>query len=257
MAITYVNSVKAEDRTDADTVGLVITHGLTLANDDVLYALIGVSDDAGTAVSSTGWVQIHYQENSVGNDGAIAVLRKVITDAGSEPSSYAFLNTGNTGGNENFVGAIVQMRGVDTTTPEDGVTPTFTFNSNTQDPNNADIDTASDNDAVLVGIMASQSSSASAWTACAPPSGYTIAKFSDSVAPFSSGFRVQMGIAYAADVGAAATQTIGAWNTDGETTQEVHTVAVALRAAAVATTPRPKQSRRVTRHVPIGRGNFA
>ena len=227
--VTFVDSVKAVDRTDADTVGLAITHGLTLVNDDVLYALIGIGEDLGTAVSSTGWTQIAYAAQATGNDSTIAVLRKVIADAGSEPTSYSFLHTGNTGGDSNFAGVILQMRGVDTTTPENGVTPTLNFVSDTQDPDNADITTTSANDAVLVGIMASQSSSAAAWTVCTPPSGYTIGAFSDSVAPFTSFFRPAVGFAYVEDVGAPASQTISTWDTDGETTSETHTVAIALK----------------------------
>ena len=82
----------------------------SLLDDDVIYAFIdqAVVTDPPTL---SGWFEIE----GVNHDGGRGtVLRKVITNAAGEPSSYVFTWTGNS----RNVGVICRARGADTTTPE-------------------------------------------------------------------------------------------------------------------------------------------
>src|SRR3972149_912430 len=92
---SVIASAKNNVRANAQTTGIVVTHGFTLVNGDVLYAFLGQGDDPGTAWTSSGWSELANGAGSTGNDMAMGVMRKVITNAAGEPASYTFTRDNN------------------------------------------------------------------------------------------------------------------------------------------------------------------
>ena len=149
-------------RANTQTVGVTVTHGWssgagTLADGDVLYAFLGMGDDPGTGWvdSLSAWTALTStnQVTSTGNDRSSGVLRKVITDAATEPSTYTFRRSGNSA-TDNIAAIVVRVRGADTTTPEDA-TPTASQGSNDFTPAGVNIDTATDGALILTFHLAS------------------------------------------------------------------------------------------------------
>jgi hypothetical protein len=118
MALTFVDSAEAALRADGDTVGITVTHGFTMQDGDVLYAFLSRSDDLGEPWVLSGWTLLFSQASTTGNDMMSTALRKVITNAAGEPASYTFLTSAGAGTNQQTA-VIVQVRGANTTTPED------------------------------------------------------------------------------------------------------------------------------------------
>lgn len=173
MSLTVVDSAVATGAV-VGTTGLAVTHGFTLQDGDVLYCWTGRGDDAGTAYACTGWTQLTYREASLGDDRSAAWLRKVITNAAGEPSSYTFTNTGD-GGNDNQYAIIVQMRDVNST-PEDAATVNGDAGA-TLNPDQTDITTVTDGAIVLAGMHISSGAGTLTSNVGGAPSGCTLLEY--------------------------------------------------------------------------------
>lgn len=243
MAISVVASVNGTDGSVVGTTGVTVTHGLTLADNDVLYAFCGVGTaDLGSAPSlisafaCSGWTELSgsFVQNSGGNDRAGSVLRKVITTASGEPSSYTFTATG-AADTTAFVVTIVQLRGVDTTTPEDVALPTPSTITNDFTPASPAITTTTDGALNLAGHLASfGAAEVSTGITFGAPSGYTLLG-SGAVASngTSSPRDVSLAVAYKT-VTTAATETPGSFtHSPDDATREGITWSVAVRPGAV------------------------
>lgn len=243
MAITKVAEA-ANSGNVAGNTGVVVTHGFTLVNGDVLYAFVGAGtatiggSENITAFACSGWTQLDFEQQAGGNDRASAVLRKVITDAGSEGSTYTFTRTGDTVTRNQKV-VIYQLRGVDTTTPEDATT-TKADVTNDFTPDNVDITTVTAGAWVLAFHYASFGDT-EAITGITPgaPTDYTL---SSNAAPFdANGTTTPRGGMVAVahrEIASPGAQSIGSWtHSPDDSTREGTTWAVAVRPAAVSDGP--------------------
>lgn len=213
--------------------GIVVTHGMSLANGDVLVAFAGAGFTGMTAFASTDWTEApsSYMEQAGGNDRAMSMLYKVISDAGSEPSTYTFTRTGDAISSTQAV-FMLQCRGIDTSTPLDATSVTASL-VDTATPNPPDITTATDGALVITANIASAALSETfAGVTPVAPSGYTLA--GDVIATDAGSVEsdIQISVAYLV-AGAAGAQTVPAWQTTGGTaTWDNIGLTVALRAAA-------------------------
>ena len=236
---TVIASAKNSARANTTTVGVTVTHGFTLANGDVLFAFLGQGDDPGTGWtdSATAWTQIANQATSTGNDRASGVLRKVITNAAGEPSTYTFRRVANSA-TDNLVAIVVQVRGADTATPEDA-TATVAQGSNDFTPAAVAIDTATDDSLILTAHLAAGAagdySGANTRTAGAPSgSGYGIVN-SQAFDDGSNTFALFLEVAQNGSVGAAGTKTPGTWTGSADdATSEYDVITVAVRSTSGA-----------------------
>ena len=245
MANSVVSHAYATSGSVIGSTGVTTTHGFTLANGDVLYAFIyrgtadlGASPDTISGFACSGWTSLGFAQASAGNDGAIGVLRKVITDAGSEPSSYTFTATGDTQPTNPPAQAqcIVQVRGADTATPEDATTQVSAQVTNDFTPDNIDITTATATALVLAAHGASfGASEVSTGITFGAPSDYTLLG-SGAVASNGTGAPrdVSLAVAYRLP-GSAGAQAIGSWtHSPDDATREGHTAAVAVKEAVAS-----------------------
>lgn len=232
MAITLIDSAKNASYVVGST-GVVVTHGMTIADNDVLLALNGCAFTNLSAFASTGFdvVPSSYLEAVAGNDRTSALLTKV--GGGSEPSSYTFTRTGDTQSNSHGV-LIAQLRGVDTANIIDagGV---GTDAQNTFTPNPPDVTTVTD-DAMtittLVMVNAGAAEDLAAMTVVAP-SGFTLID-SQIGTDASTDFDVLVAMAYRIE-GAAGAKTVGAWqNTGGNAAWDSIVTTLAIRAASTS-----------------------
>lgn len=174
MPIEVIATATNDVNANAETTGISVTHGFTLVNGDVLVAVVGQGDDIGTSITSSGWTAISTFHAQAGfEDRAAQALRKVITDAGSEPSSYTFIVNGNNA-LENLVAHIIQVRGVNTTTPEDATTTELSDGlENDNTPDHISITTATDGALVLIYQIAVTALATWEGYTAGAPSGYT------------------------------------------------------------------------------------
>src|SRR3990172_430345 len=240
MAATVIASAKNNVRANAQTTGVVVTHGFSLVNGDVLYAFLGQGDDPGTVWASASggtWTSVAFGASATGNDRAIGVLRRVVTNAGGEPSTYTF--TINNNAVENLAAIVVQVRGASTSTPEDA-TPTVNFGSNDFTPVAVSIDTVTANALVLTAHLgsgtATQYGGGDARPAGAPGGGgYSIVNSE----VFYDGTNIQsifLEVAKNEDVGSPGTKSPGTWTgTADDSSSEWHVVTVAVRPLASLT----------------------
>jgi hypothetical protein len=223
------------------TTGVVVNHGLTLVNGDVLVAFVGSGFTGMTAFACSGWTEApsSYMEQAGGNDRAMSMLYKVISDAGSEPSSYTFTRTGD-GVSSTQAVFIVQCRGIDTGTPLDATSVAASLVDSAA-PNPPDITTATSGALVITANIASAALAETfAGVTVIAPSGFTLA--GDVIASDAASVEsdIQISVAYLV-AGAAGVQTIPVWQTTGGTaTWDNIGLTVALRASTVvASTQRP------------------
>lgn len=225
---TAKNNVNA----DADGTGITVTHGFTLANNDVLYAVVAQGDDPGTAFASSSggtWSAIvAFQSTATGTDRAAQVLRRVVTNAGGEPATYTFTVTGSTG-TETLVAIVVQVRGANTTTPEDASTTTSDIIDDFT-PDNVTITTATNNALVLIAHLGAEGSTQFDPKTGGAPSGWTLHNtetFDDGVTNNSLFLEVASKVQTTAGL-----VTPGAWTGTPDGLDDGYTFAVAIRAAA-------------------------
>lgn len=219
--------------------GVTLTHGFSLQNGDVLYAFVAMGDDSATAnaVSSSGgtWTEIVTPVvQNAEHDHTSSILRRVVTNAGGEPSSYTFTFDANAGPDQMTV-VVVQVRGADTGTPEDAAA-TSNFGTNTGTPTNVTIDTTTANALVLIAHVAVSLATQVNSATPGAPSGWSIVR--SEINTNASATPNSVSIFVAEDsVPSAGTVTPGAWTTSGGTSPtawEYATYAVAVRSAAVA-----------------------
>ena len=145
-------------------------------DNDVLFVyLFHDNNDADDEFNThDGWVQIHnLTDDPSGRGGTTWCGYHIVTDSGSEPSSYNFVHTDAT--SEDTGGIIVNLRGVDTSDVLANDTGyTYSFQANTGNFLSPDITTDEDNAMVL--CMGSMSH---AQTSCTAPSGTTLLNFTD------------------------------------------------------------------------------
>lgn len=249
MACTVVASTGSTSGAVVGTTGLATTHGFTLADGDILYAFVyrgtadlGLSPDTISAFASSGWTQLAFAQATSGNDGSMGILRKVITNAAGEPSSYTITATGDSQtANGGYAQAqrIVHLRGGDIITPEDASAVISAQVTNDFTPDNVDITTATADAIVLVAHGAAfGASEASTGITFGAPSGYTLLG-SGNVASNGTGAPrdVSLGVAWKA-IAAAGAQAIGSWtHSPDDATREGHTAAVAVRSAVASVDP--------------------
>jgi len=135
-AITVVLTTGAIQ--SSNTATFTITHGMTLVNDDYIVGFV-CKDDNFTITPPAGWTEVDHQTMVTDTDSTSGIWYKKITDAGSEPAAYAW-----TADNEAWVGGIVQLRGVDLTTPIDA-TGTYAENINDTTPSATGFNTLTGN----------------------------------------------------------------------------------------------------------------
>ena len=109
MAFSLVSTAK-NNQFGTGTSGITITKPASLADGDILYAIVAFDRITGGAFASSGWTALDNQGTTAGADLQTTVLRKVITDAGSEPSSYTFTNSDGTSHILNGVIAAIPWR---------------------------------------------------------------------------------------------------------------------------------------------------
>lgn len=238
-AASVPGSQCASVRANAQTTGVTVTHGLTLANGDVLYAFLGQGDDLpdpptadGWASSSGGtWIQRANAQTGLGNDRAAGVLRRVVTDAGSEPASYTFTRLENNA-TDNLIVCVVQVRGGDTTTPEDATTVIDETVTDDFTPDHPAITTNTDNALVLIAHLGVGITFVYDSAVAGAPAGYTLVDsgFYDDDANFSELF---LAVAVLADAGAAGSKDPGSWtHTGGDAADDGVVMSVAVKPAA-------------------------
>lgn len=121
MAISLVGSASGNAINGGN---VTVTMPVGTAQGDVVYGAyaLGTVSDVGMSVSTAGYTELTELYANDDNDTNFAVYRKV---QGSTPdSSVVFVGTA--GANDAVAGALMVLRGVDTTTPEDAVTTTAT-----------------------------------------------------------------------------------------------------------------------------------
>jgi uncharacterized repeat protein (TIGR01451 family) len=209
--------------------GVSVTHGFTLANGDILYAFVFSADDPGSWGSTSGgtWSKLAEASDSGGADRIGAVLRRVVTNAAAEPASYTFVNPG--GSNVKMAVMIVQVRGGDTTTPEDATT-TSSIAQNDFTPDNADSATSTTGALLLAVHFAVNSNGFLDTKAAGAPAGFTL--IGSTLGTAGSGNDIFGEAAFRAETTAGA-QVIGAWTgAPNDSTAEYITFAVAVKPGA-------------------------
>ena len=209
--------------------------GFTHADDDVLYAFIAcdqgtgtlsIADDGGGSSGGT-WVELDSFTDSATRGTGAKVYRKIVTNATNEDAqTYEVNNAGDT--NEEGLVMIVQLRGVDTTTPEDGVTVTITRESDHgTTPTPTGITGASSDSLALIFIHTNGNDV----TAYTQPSGYTKVPNTEDVAIV----HVKHSAAYKQL--SATSETPGDWTTTGgRSFDDSQMVTIAVRTAAASGT---------------------
>lgn len=251
---TVIASAKNFDLANAQNTGISVTHGFTLQNNDVLYAFLAQGDDQGTGwASSSGgtWTQLANQATTAGDDMASGVLRRVVTNAAGEPAAYVFTRS-NWDSLENLAVLVVQVRGANTTTPED-TTATTATGIDDFTPLGANITTTTDKCLILTYHYGKVSANK---TAAGAPSGFQLVNSQQSnLVTFANFQEVARAIK-----SPAGTVTVGNWTgTPDDSTSEWHVITVAVRPAAVVTFARvgsiqtSVQSTRVASWSPITR----
>jgi outer membrane protein assembly factor BamB len=105
-------SAASVDQADSPS-SIAITRPAGTQKGDVLVAVIAVRPNTITITAPSGFTLVRREDQTTGNTNAVAVYQKIAT--ASEPASYTFGATGNTG----IAGGVLAFSGVDNTTPVD------------------------------------------------------------------------------------------------------------------------------------------
>lgn len=120
MSATIQNTSTAASTGSVTTLSVPLPTGW--AQDDVLYLFCALAATSGSLTAPGGYaVPVANFHSVISTSASHAVFRKVLTSSETDPSVTC------TSGRVCAIGVLV--RGADTTTPEDGVTPTFDTNS--------------------------------------------------------------------------------------------------------------------------------
>lgn len=209
---------------------VTVTHGFSLSNNDVLFTILFQADDSSaTSVASTSggtWTQLHFEQTSSGGDRAMGVMRRVVTDAGSEPATYVFDFVGT--GADHRMAVVFQCRNVDTGTPEDTA---VTSNSGDSDftPTNVSITTVTNGAMVLIGHLDSVESGQYETKTFGAPTSWQLAESGQATSANNNSIHGQT--AYKVQP-TAGTVNPGVWTgtpDDSNSLASYYTVAVAVR----------------------------
>lgn len=211
--------------------GVTVTKPSGVVTGDVLYAFVCKTDTNTAAWTCSGWTAIFGNPfTGTTNVRHIGVLRKVITNAGGEPSSYTFVTT--SGSAASMCGIIVCVSGADTATPED---VTFTtaqrvLAQNDATPPSIDLVTNSHNTLVMqYCALALGSTATKTWGA---PSGYTQDANAIAVETGSASNDLQCGVAYKMQATAGSVGTNDWTHTTDDATTDYATAVLAVRPKA-------------------------
>jgi len=122
------------------TAGTLNVNTPRVADDDVLVAILGKEDDF-TITAPAGWVKAADLSSTAGNDLYSGVWYKTISNAASEPASYAFTNNDSTA--EEVFYWVGSFENVDLTNVLD-VTPNWNYVQNELNPIAPSITTVTD-----------------------------------------------------------------------------------------------------------------
>lgn len=122
MAITLVGTASASTINDTN---VTVTLPVGTTTDDVVYAAFCFGDptDRDVGIVTSGYTELADLFANDNRDINFAVYRKVM---GGTPDTTVEFDTPTATGNIAAAGAVVVLRGVDTTTPEDATTTTAT-----------------------------------------------------------------------------------------------------------------------------------
>lgn len=224
---SFVAATNASALVAAST-GVTVSKPTGVADGDVLYAFVAKNTYADTnAFTCSGWTAL--ANVSIGsvteNDRHTVILRKVITNAAGEASTYTFVTTSGT--TSGMIGIIVCVRGLDTSTPED-VSPTTShrvFAVNDATPASTDITTVTPNAFVMqYCLLALGVAGQKTW---GPPSGYTQNANATAGETTSATLKMQAGVAYKTQASPGAVGTnVWTHTADDSLTDTVATVIV-------------------------------
>lgn len=238
MAVTIVNTQVANvGAAVAGTTGITVTKPTGLADGDVMYAFVGRTDFANSAAwTSSGWTALGpaaaSQGSTTGNDTQTTILRKVVTNAAGETSTYTFVNTQATV--YQTAAIIIALRGVDPNTPEDITVPAYGFTQNSINPATLNATSVTDNAFVIAYLQMSMA--AATYTANGAPSTYTLLTASMVAATVGS-LDNHMGCSTKTLGAGGSTTGTSAWTNTGDPgTIESLTAVVLVRALRAANT---------------------
>ncbi len=220
--------------------GVVVTHGLTITNGDLLVAFcgagtanVGAGGETITGFAASGWTAVpsSFDAQAGGNDRAMEWLYKV---ASGEGPTWTFTRTNDTVSRNQVVG-VMQLSGQHAT-PLD-TTIAISQGTNSATPNAPDITTTTDACLLITGSLISYGDTESqSGDSAGAPSGWTLA---GSPSPFDGNSTttprgILLAMAYKT-AGAAGVQSGAAWTHSGlDGTQEYEVATLAIRAAATA-----------------------
>lgn len=217
-SISYVSGSTASDVV-VGTTGLAVSQPSSLQDNDVIYALC-FRDVGGAAWASTDWTLLDENASTAGADCNSAILRKVVSSAASEPSSYTFTN--NDTSSRDTACLVVALRGVDNTTPEDA-TSEYVFTQDDSTPDSPSITTANANSYIL-SLTGQENKNGGTALTYAAPSGMTLA-VSDNDLTWAQGC-----VAYVEQATAGASGAKTWLTTPDNGAAESHTYTIAVRA---------------------------
>lgn len=210
--------------------GVTVTKPTGVVDGDVLYAFIAKAEANDNALfTSTGWTTVlpGTPATTTENDRQIAILRKVITNASGEASSYTFVTTSTTA---SCMGAIiVAVKGAHTPAPEDVAlsTSSRTFGVNSSQPASNDITTLTDNCLILqFCFLALGTVTPRTWVV---PTGYI--NTTNVAETGSASNDIQIGVAHKTQAVAGAVGTNAWGHTSNDATVDYVVAVVAVRAA--------------------------
>lgn len=228
MALTVPSTPTTATAQDTGTNGITINKPSSLQDDDVLYAIICKDWNAGAgAWACSGWTRLAEQSTVPGRNFESAILRKVITSASGEPSTYTFTNGDSD--SRNMCAIIIPVRGADTSTPEDATT-TENAGTNNDNPDSPSITTNTDG-ALVIPVSCLAAASNSGLVTWSAPTGYTIAGPAQNSA---GGLYTEEAGAYLVKASAGSTGAISWNNTANDSTAEWHTYTIAVKPATVS-----------------------
>lgn len=219
-AVTYVSDWDSSSGTGTSTSWIMSNPG-SLQNLDVMIAAFVKGDDlAGSSVSEpSGWRVLTEASSTGEDDQQIGIYYKIVTDAGSEPSTY----TWTLGAAETRAGGIVAFRNVDTISIMDcSPYANYILNHTNTDPICRSITTRTDSAMVFVFATASRTDTGTVTT----PTGTTnlwARKAGNATTAWNACFA-----AYDLKEKAGATGNY-AWTTTDVSATDGHTFTLALR----------------------------
>jgi hypothetical protein len=226
MAITYVSGTADDSADSNNTDAVALTLGTHTTN-DIIIQFAGGWDALTSGITwstPSGYTLLADHTATPGSDPTIYVWYKIAT-SGSETYQTTVPNTAC-----KHAAGVVVFRGVDTTTPFDGVTPTETSVNNDTLNAHAPITPATANGAILLLEHIAVAGTNQRPLTPGAPSGYTLGAEISEDQNYST-----LVSAYLIDYGAAAEKTPGVWTHSQpvDNNSEKAQITIVLKPAAV------------------------